>query len=172
MDVIEKVFVLQDVNLFHGVASAHLALIAEVAEEVEADAGVVLLRAGEPVESLYAVISGTVVFDAATAPGVDVGQGGNRLVLGSLSLLDGAPTVGDWRVVADARLLRISRRDLEELLEDAPELAAVLLRNVAQWVRGAMAVTQQLATRAAVAPLLPDGVLRSPQPTPSIGGWQ
>ena len=172
MDVIEKVFVLQDVNLFHGVASAHLALIAEVAEEVEADAGVVLLRAGEPVEALYAVISGTVVFDAATAPGVDVGQGGNRLVLGSLSLLDGAPTVGDWRVVADARLLRISRRDLEELLEDAPELAAVLLRNVAQWVRGAMAVTQQLATRAAVAPLLPDGVLRSPQPTPSIGGWQ
>jgi CRP-like cAMP-binding protein len=165
MDVIEKVFALQNVDLFFGASSAHLALIAEVAEEVEADAGTVLLRAGEPVQALYTVVSGEVTFEAPALRGVDGAQAGRGLVLGSLSLLDGAPTVGDWRVRGGARLLRISRADLEDVLEDAPELATALLRGMAYQVREAIAGRAQQGGRADPGPVAAGGLSPTPQST-------
>ena len=51
LDVIEKVFLLQKVDLLQGARSSHLGLLATIAEEVDVDAGQTLLRTGEPNEA-------------------------------------------------------------------------------------------------------------------------
>ena len=55
--------------------------------------------------------------------------------MGALAILDDAPIGLDVRVVRKSRLLRLTRRDLRDLLHDHPDLAVSLLRGMAARLR-------------------------------------
>jgi ATP/ADP translocase len=73
MKLVEKVFLLQNVDLLAGIRSEHLALVAATAELVEAEEGACLLRPGEPPDALYVVVAGSVALEPR-----DASQGGLR----------------------------------------------------------------------------------------------
>jgi AAA family ATP:ADP antiporter len=132
MDLIEKVFLLQGIDLLQEARSAHLALLASIAEEVEADPGAVLIREREQTDALYVVIEGVVDLE---------GAGGHRLeategrAFGTWALIDEAPSLVTATVRGPARLLRITRGDFFDLLADHSELALGLLQGLARRVR-------------------------------------
>lgn len=136
MDLIEKIFLLQNVDLLEEAESEHLALLASIAEEIRAEKDEVLIRKGEPNESLYVVVRGRVELS---------GMGGEVVVaedgrpFGTWALIDRDPSVVDALVAEPTRLLRITRGDFHDLLTDHPELAMDLLQGLARRVRSLVA---------------------------------
>ena len=132
MEVIERVFLLQRVDVFADTPSHHLARIALLAKEVEADGGAVLLQASEKADAMYVVIDGEL---SAERPGRFLRSVGPGEAVGALAILDDSPIGVDVRAVRTSRLLRLTRRDLRDLLQDYPDLAVSLLRGMATRLR-------------------------------------
>jgi len=132
MEVIERVFLLQRVEIFADTSSHHLARIALLAKEVEADAGALLLRGTEKADAMYIVIDGEL---RGERPGRSTRSLGPGEAVGALAVLDDTPIGLDVRVVRKSRLLRLTRRDLRDVLHDHPDLAVSLLRGMATRLR-------------------------------------
>jgi hypothetical protein len=135
MDTIEKVFLLQNVDLLQGAKSGHLATLATIAAEIDAPAGTALLREGEPTDALYVVVRGAVELKGVGGS-LKAEQGA---AFGTWALIDQAPSVVEARAVESSRLLRISREDFHDLIGDHPELAIGLLQGLARRVRKVVA---------------------------------
>ncbi len=135
MELIEKVFLLQRVDLLQDARGAHLALLASIAEEIEVPAGRVLIAAGEPTEAMYMVTRGEVTLEA-------VGQHmrlGPEQAFGTWALIDQDPSPIEAVATEPTRLLRITRFDLHDLLADHSELAVALLQGLARRMRNLVA---------------------------------
>lgn len=133
MDAVERVFLLQRVGLFRGVRSDHLALLSNVAQEVDAAPGAVLMHEDDIPDALYVVARGEVTLRFAGDRTVTVKAGGS---FGALGLIGERPAMLTASVPgpASVQLLRITRPALADLLVDAPELAVALLRGMAHRV--------------------------------------
>jgi hypothetical protein len=136
MDVIGKAFLLQKVDLLEGARSAHLGLLASISEEVEAEAGEVLVRAGEPNDALYVIVRGSVELSGVGNHKLSATDG---TAFGTWSLIDSAPSVVAARALEPTRVLRITRGDFQELLSDHPELATGMLQALARRLRSLVA---------------------------------
>ncbi len=132
MDLIEKVFLLQKVDLLQGARSSHLGLLASIAEVFDVEAGEVLIEAGKSSDSLYVIVRGAVELS---------GVGDQKHVaredtpFGTWSLIDSDPSVVGARTLEPTRLMCITRTDFHELLADHPELATGILQGLARRVR-------------------------------------
>jgi AAA family ATP:ADP antiporter len=132
MQAIERVFALQRVDVFVDTPSRYLARIALLAREVDADSGAVLLRDSDAADAMYVVLDGELRAEHH--------QKGTRPVMpgesvGSLAVFDDGPARVDVRATRASRLLRLSRRDLRDLLHDHPDLAVSLLLGMATRLR-------------------------------------
>lgn len=132
MDLIEKVFLLQKIDLLQDARSAHMALLASIAEDVDVDEGTVLIRQDEPTDALYVVIAGDVELEGVADQRIEVRPG---QAFGTWALIDEAPSLVTATARSDARLLRITRADFYDLLADHAELALGLLQGLARRVR-------------------------------------
>lgn len=131
MDLVDKVFLLQHMDLLRGAQSAHLALVASIADEVDAATGTVLLQRGAPADAAWVVISGS----------VDVSSGGGSRAAGANdafgagALLDASPSLVHAVATSQSRLLRIGGDDFRDLLSDHPELAITMLQAIGARLR-------------------------------------
>jgi len=136
MEIVEKVFLLQQVDLLHGARTAHLAALATIAAEVDHKAGMVLMKAGERPDALYVVVRGAVELHGA---GEQILVAREGAAFGTWALIDDAATMVDARVIEDAHLLCITREAFQDLLSDQPELALGLLQGLARRIRALVA---------------------------------
>jgi CRP-like cAMP-binding protein len=81
---------------------------------------------------MYVVIDGEL---GAERPGRFSRSVGPGEAVGALAILDDSPVGVDVRAVRKSRLLRLTRRDLRDLLQDYPDLAVSLLRGMATRLR-------------------------------------
>ena len=131
MDDIDKVFLLQRVDVFREARSDHLALLAGIAEETDVAAGTVLVREDAVPNAVHVVARGEVSLALPGMPPLIAKSGDG---FGALGLLGERPAMFTATVTGPATLLRISRSDLLDLLVDSPELAVALLRGMAHRV--------------------------------------
>jgi hypothetical protein len=132
MNLIEKVFLLQQVDLLSDASAEQLALLASIAEEIEVKPGTVLLRQEEPTEALYVVIRGAVELRRADEQVLTAQDG---TAFGTWALIDESPSLIAAAAVETSGLLRITREDFYDLLADHTELARGLLKGLARRVR-------------------------------------
>lgn len=135
MNLIEKVFLLQQVDLLSDARAEHLALLASVAEEISVAGGTVLIRQDEPTEAMYVVIRGAVELRRAD----EVLTARDGTAFGTWALIDESPSLVEARAVEPSELLRLTREDFYDLLADHAELARGLLRGLARRLRNLVA---------------------------------
>jgi ATP:ADP antiporter, AAA family len=135
MELIEKVFLLQQVDLLRGAKGAHVALLASIAEEVEVPEGTVLVEAGEPPAAMYVVTRGAVELHGVGERFRIEAEG----AFGTWALIDQQPSPIEARAAEPSRLLRVTRADFHDLLADHSELALGLLQGLARRVRSLVA---------------------------------
>jgi hypothetical protein len=106
--------------------------LARAAEEVEIDAGGIVVRQRERGESAYVVLLGRldVLRDGRMTGSVGPGE-----VFGELALVDGAPRTATVRAQGPSRLLCLPRAAFVDALAASPEMGMALLRSLARWLR-------------------------------------
>lgn len=123
--VVEKVLLLQNVDLLSAARTEDLAVLASIADEVRYPAGAVVFEEGQPADGLYVVIRGELVL---TREGRELSRVSEGTALGAWDLLEGGPRVFGTHAAVETLLLRVERQDFDDLLLDYPELLQRILK--------------------------------------------
>ena len=117
---IERVAVLQRVELFTEVPGHMLVAVARLLEEAPCDTGTVIMERGAVEDWLYVVAEGRVRVHIGDHTIAEAERGG---VVGELAVLASAPRSATVTALEPTLLLRLRRGPLEELIDDRPEIA-------------------------------------------------
>ena len=127
LTVIEKVVVLQTIDLFAEVPSEQLALLAAIAEEVRYASGEIVYEEADPPDALYLVLTGKVRLHRGEE---EIATAGSKETFGVWALFDDEPRVATATVVDAAEMLRIDKDDFIDLLADHVQIAEGVLKTV------------------------------------------
>ncbi|MBV6657533.1 MAG: Crp/Fnr family transcriptional regulator [Devosiaceae bacterium] len=113
--------------------------LADLAREASADAGEMLFMAGDPGDSMYAVLEGSLKVIVVSAEGSEqllaiIGPGH---VVGEMALLDGQPRSASVQALKKSRLARIDKRDFDKFADANPGLYRHMLGLISTRLRQA-----------------------------------
>jgi CRP-like cAMP-binding protein len=128
------------VPIFEGCTKKQLRNVANIARILDAPAGSVLTRAGDPGDEFFLILDGTVRVEVASGRYVSLHAGA---FFGEMSLLDGCPRSATAVTDTPARLLVIDRANFSRLQREVPELTQTLLVTLSQRVRQVEAREEQ-----------------------------
>jgi len=137
LTTVEKVIVLQDVDIFERILSEDLSHIALIAEEVSFGKNSVIYSEGEPSDSMYVVLNGRILLHR---DGSEVMVAEEKDVFGSWSLFDAETRVVTATAQEEALLLKIDREDFLDLLTDHSRITQGVLRALVRRLRGLVGV--------------------------------
>jgi CRP-like cAMP-binding protein len=126
--------VLEGVPLFEGLSRRHLRRIASLARTKRFAAGTRIVRAGDPGNSFYVIIDGSVRVIPPTGKSVIRGAGD---CFGEMSLLDGSPRSADVSAADEVFALTIGSAAFAKLLKSEPQISLALLKVLAARLRAA-----------------------------------
>ncbi len=128
MSASERVATLRSIPIFEGLSDATLQRIVEVAGELDAPAGQVLVQPKTEGAGMFVVEEGTVVVERGSKT-VELGPG---QFFGELALLTSTSRTARVRAKSDVRCLAIRRDAFRELLESEPTIAVAMLKVLAR----------------------------------------
>jgi len=123
---------LQRVPLFSGFNEKELRRVAELARIVDVPAGTAVTQIGEPGNSFFVIIDGTVAVRTPVGTGAQLQPGE---FFGEMSLLDGEPRSATIVAMTDLRLLVVDRTHFWRLLDETPDLIRGMLTILSRRVR-------------------------------------
>lgn len=130
--VIEKVILLQGIDIFSEVPTEQLAALAAIAEEVNFTADEDIFNENEYPDALYVVLEGSVRLHR---DGKEIAIVKNREAFGTWALLDDEPRVASATAVEETGLLRIDREDFIDLMADNVQIVQGVLKRVVKRLR-------------------------------------
>ena len=143
MNVVERVTVLRGVELFAGTPGRILAGLAAVAEEIDLDAGAILLEQGELGQTLFVVVAGDLVAEIAHQTIATFTPGS---VVGELAVFVPEPRSATVRALTPAHLLSIEKSAVDELLLDHPEAAMSVITALVRRFQESNRIRSQKST--------------------------
>jgi CRP-like cAMP-binding protein len=120
------------VPLFSGFNEDELRRVAELSRVVELPAGTLVTQMGEPGDSFFILIDGTVEVRTPVGAGSELHPGD---FFGEMSLLDGEPRSATIVATTDLRLLIVDRTHFWRLLDETPDLVGRILTILSRRVR-------------------------------------
>ncbi len=133
LTIVEKVIILQKIDVFSDVPTEQLQYLAAIAEEVRFDKGDTIFREGDRSDALYLVVHGNV---RLTQQDEEITTAREHEAFGTWALFDDEPRVVDAVVTEDSRLLCIDRDDFIDLLADHVQITEAVLKTVVRRLRG------------------------------------
>jgi CRP/FNR family cyclic AMP-dependent transcriptional regulator len=127
-----KLELLRGVPLFAGLAPKELEAVAAITEERDVLDGVTLTHEGRHEGYFYLIGSGRVRIESEGRTLNTLGDGD---FLGEISLLDGGPRTATAVTETECRLLVMTYRRFQELLDTSPEVRSAILATVGQRLR-------------------------------------
>jgi len=136
--------VLRQTPLFAGLDDANLERLAATTEPMKIPAGELLIREGDPGDSMYVVTAGELeVTKKAGTSELPLARVGPGAIQGEMAALEGRPRTASVRAVTDAEVIRIPREGLLALLDSGPDAAIALLRTVLERLRSTESMLRQ-----------------------------
>ncbi len=132
LSAIEKVLILQGVDVFSEVPTDQMAALAAISREVSFLDGDKIYRENDPPDALYLVLQGKVSLHQGDKLVVEVGP---KESFGTWALFDDEPRVMTATAVQDSRLLRLESIEFNDLLADDVRIAKGIIRTVARRLR-------------------------------------
>ena len=132
LTTIEKVLLLQAVDIFLDTETEHLAKVAAIAEEVRFTPGTVIFREGEHSDALYVILEGTV---SLRKDGMEKTTAREKETFGMWALLDESPRLVTAVAVTELKALKIERDYLYEVLASHFDIVRGILKCLVRMVR-------------------------------------
>ena len=129
-----KIQLLRSIPLFSKCNSRQLRRVSGLTVALEVPEGEVLCREGEVGTEFFVIVDGEASVKVQGRQRATIGSGG---FCGELALLDGGPRVASVTTTVPSRVLVLSRREFEDLLRIAPEIAVSMLTAMAHRLREA-----------------------------------
>lgn len=139
LTIIERVLLLQNIELFSRVTSEQLSFLAAIAQEVEVETARTLYRENDPPDGLYTVISGSVSMKRGDEEIDQIGPNGS---FGAWALFDDAPRIATAVSREESRLLYIPREDFYVVLSDHVDIVEGLFKHLVGRLRRLTAVIE------------------------------
>ena len=125
MILVEKVFALQESNVFSEIPQAVLSTLANVAQVVNLQTGEILFNSGESGASLFVIVEGQVgIFSGEKL--LATLQAPN--IVGEMAALDPEPRSATARALTDVKLLEIGHEVLLRYIDDNPRVGRAIIR--------------------------------------------
>jgi CRP/FNR family cyclic AMP-dependent transcriptional regulator len=134
---LDKRAILSAHPFFHRLAPDLIEQVASHAITKMVKGGTVIYAKGDPGNSLFAVVAGTVRISVPSMEGKDTVFNllSDGEIFGEIALLDGRPRSAEVTAVTDCELMMISRRDFVPLMHDHPEIAFKLIDILCEKLR-------------------------------------
>ena len=132
LSIIEKVILLQNIDVFSEVPTEQLASLAAIAEEVEFIKGDIIYKEHDPSDALYLALEGKVHLHRGDQ---EISVAEKEEAFGTWALFDEEPRVVTATVVEDSRLLSVDREDFIDLLADHVQIAQGVIKIVVKRLR-------------------------------------
>lgn len=136
--LIDRVFILEEVQLFRGLLVDDLTAVAELCEELSAPPKTVFYNEGDPGDALFVIILGEVHLYRDGTPLMDLFTGDS---FGQVSLLDQGPRPVTAIAGEDGvELLKLERQPFMDLVTDRPRVSGGLFEILARRLRELIAL--------------------------------
>jgi CRP-like cAMP-binding protein len=133
MQLKDEVELLRRVPLFAGVAPAKLKLLAFTSDRVNFDSGQVLFKQGDPGDAAYVVLSGSVdVLVNSQSGEIKVATLESNSIVGEIAILCDDTRSATVKANAPLETLRIRKDHFLRMLVEFPEMAVVIMRELAE----------------------------------------
>jgi CRP-like cAMP-binding protein len=132
LTTVEKVLLLQDVDIFEHTSTEDLSHIAAISEEIEYQTDDVIFKEDEISDSMFVVIEGKV---RLTRGEKEVMVAGKMEALGTWALFDDEPRVAMATALETSQLLRIDKEEFIDLLADHVAITQSILKTMAKRLR-------------------------------------
>ena len=130
--IIEKVIVLQNVDVFAEVPTEQLSSLAAIAEEISYTKDEDIYHTNDSPDALYLVLSGSVRLHRN---GEEIAVSRAKETFGVWALFDDEPRMVTATADEDSDLLRIDKEDFIDLLADHVQIAEGVLKAVVKRLR-------------------------------------
>lgn len=137
ISTVEKVLFLKSIDLFSQIPGEDLARVAQIAEEIEFEAGEQVMKEGEIGDSMYLIVDGDVHVFKGERKVVELGE---RECVGEMAILDSEPRSATVRASSFVRTLRIEREDFYELMNEKAEIARGIIKVLTRRLRNTTAL--------------------------------
>jgi CRP/FNR family cyclic AMP-dependent transcriptional regulator len=132
LSIVEKVILLQNIDVFSEVPTEQLASLAAIAEEVEQIKGDAVYKEHDPPDALYLVLEGRVRLHRGKQ---EISMAEKNDAFGTWALFDEEPRVVTATAAEDCRLLRVDREDFIDLLADHVRIAQGVIKTIVKRLR-------------------------------------
>ena len=132
MTLIEKVLVLQEVELLSSLSPEQLFRIGLITRELNVEAGQMLFQEKTRSDAIYIIVRGSVAIERN---GEVVHLSEQNEVVGTWALIDDEPMAVTARVRDEALLLQIKREEFFDLLADHSEIMQNIFHILARRIR-------------------------------------
>lgn len=132
LTTVEKVLLLQGVDIFEHTSTEDLSHIAAIAEEIDYQADDVIFKEDDISDSMYVVIDGKV---RLTRGEKEVMVAGKMEAFGTWALFDDEPRVATATALETSQLLRLDKEDFIDLLADHVAITQSILKTMAKRLR-------------------------------------
>ena len=131
--------VLKSVPLFASFPDEQLRTLVSVVTRRSAPRGSVIMAAGDPIDSLYIVISGRLKVMMGDSEGKEVILSliGPGEFFGEMGLIDDSPRSASVVTLEPCELLCVTKRDFKKCLAESVEMAASVMRGLVRRLREA-----------------------------------
>jgi CRP-like cAMP-binding protein len=140
MTIIERVLLLQGVDLLEGVTTEQLSFIAAISQDLSIGPGEVLYKEGDPPNGLYVVVSGGVDIIRNNEKIDKIGPSGS---FGVWALFDGQPRLTAARTAEATQLLFVAREEFYDVLADHVDITQAIFKQLVQRVRRLASATEK-----------------------------
>jgi hypothetical protein len=116
---------LKPIEIFEGLSVSELAAVASVTEEVSFESGRMVIKEGDPGDTLYLILEGEVAV-------IKTGADGNELTLdhitagdhfGEMALFEDIPRTASIRTTQSCRMLMLHKQAFNEMVREYPQIA-------------------------------------------------
>ena len=137
---IERVLLLQNVDVFSHVTLEQLSYLAAIAQEISMPAGQRLYEEGDAPDGLYIVISGCVLMRHSLQEIDRVAPNGT---FGVWALFDDGPRLATAESVEESRVLLVPREEFYNVLSEHVEIVAGLFKHLVQRLKRLTALAEK-----------------------------
>lgn len=133
MSLNEEVDILRNIPLFARIEPAKLKLLAFTSERIAYEEGDLLFQQGDMGDAAYIIIEGTAEILVDTPGGqIAVASVGKNDIVGEIAILCDVPRTATVRVTAPLTTLRISKELFFQMVNEFPQMAVEIMRELAQ----------------------------------------